>query len=227
MQVPAAFELSRAPGFRLWRRRELEGLDLDRWRRRGEAELAAASGEAFGAGRGHARRVELLGRPAVWRCNAHGGLLGGLFGRRFLSYDRLEEELTLSETLRSHGVATPEVLLALAQRSGLFWRQHLVTAEVPAAATVFDCRDQPAALAAAAALLEELFQLGLWAPDLHPANLLWQAAERRCWVIDLADCRLLGRPLTAGERRARLGRFARYFRKHGGEVPAPFAEPAR
>ncbi|MBC8327408.1 MAG: hypothetical protein H8E31_01520 [Planctomycetes bacterium] len=226
MQVPAAFELSRAPGFRLWRRRGLAGVDADRWRLEGETLLAEAAGEAFDAGRGFVRRVDLLGRPAVWRVNAHGGLFGRILGRRFLSPDRLEEELTLSETLRGHGVQTPEVLVALARRSGACWRQHLVTAEVPGARTVFEAREQPLALEAADALLEELFRIGLWAPDLHPANMLWQEEEERCWVIDLADCRLLGRPLTAGEQRVRRWRFVRYFRNHDAHMESgPFRWP--
>ncbi len=223
MEVPAAFDAHRGPGVRLWLRRGLDGVDAAAWRERGEELLAQASGEAYGAGRGHARRAVIGGRAAAWRVNAHGGLLGGLLGLRFLSPDRLEEELTLSETLRSHGVDTPEILLALAVRRGGFWRQHLVTAEVPAARTVFEARGDARALGAADALLDTLFGLGLWAPDLHPANLLWQAEAERCWLIDLAACRLLGRPLTAAEQRARRARFARYFRKHAGEVPAPFA----
>lgn len=222
MQVPAAFELHLEPGLRLWSRRGLAGFDATPWRADPAACLHAGAGAAYDEGRGHARRLELAGRPAVWRRNAHGGLLGPLLGRRFLDSRRLEEELTLSETLRSHAVATPEILLAVASRHGPWWRQDLVTARVPGAVTVFAARARPAALAAASELLEELFRIGFWAPDLHPANLLWQEDERRCWLIDLATCRLLGRPLTARERRARRRRFARYFLKHGGAVPAPF-----
>lgn len=229
---------SRAPvlhesaGRRLWMAASLEDEDPAAWLAGGaEAlELRAAEtggGRVLGKGRGAARALTLGGRPGVWRHNRHGGLMRDLLGDRYVSSVRLAREVALSTELRKAGVATPEVLLALAERRGGWVRQHLVTEEVVGAVTVFDAREDEAALAAADALLEQVFELGLWATDLHPANLLWQAdADHpdggRCWIIDLAGAAMRMGPLRPQERAARRARFARYFQKHAGSVPARF-----
>jgi hypothetical protein len=212
---------------RLWLAPALQrGQDPLAWREEGELLLAAhAKEEEFAtAGRGRTRLVALGGHEGVWRVNRHGGLLGGLRGDRYASPARLQDEVTLAGHLRALGVPTPPVLLALAARRGVAWRQHLVTLRVPEAVTVFAAREDTAAAAAARALLDRCWELGLWAADLHPDNLLWQAATGRCWLIDLAGARLLGRPLTARERAARDARFLRYFRKHADAVPAAYHE---
>ncbi len=242
MAESATHLLQTAPGVRLWLATELEGAeDWAAWLADGEAMLnkrAAAADMVVGGGRGSTRRVvfgadgnsaaELDATTAtvkhgVWRINRHGGLLGGLQGNRYRSPRRLKAELDLSEALRTRGIDTPRVLLALAVKRGLSWRQHLVTEEVPGAVTVFDAREQTAALQAADTLLDQLCDVGLWATDLHPGNMLWQADAGRCWVIDLAGAKLMPRPLTEPQRFARRQRFARYFAKHGGSVPELFA----
>ncbi len=222
------------PRVRLWLAHGLSGEDTSAWLARGEAlleERAHAAGDrVLGTGRGAARALQIGGRPGVWRVNRHGGLLGGLQGARYRSPDRLAREVLLSSWLRSQGVDTPAVLLALAVRQGRFWRQHLVTEEVCDARTVFDAREEEQALAAAEAMLERVFELGLWATDLHPGNLLWQpnsasAEPGRCWLLDLAGASLRNRPLTQEERRTRRERFARFFQKHAGAVPTRFSDP--
>ncbi len=209
---------------RLWLApRLLAGLNLQQWLADGELLLSAQAREEAGSGRGAARRVALAGNEGVWRVNRHGGLLGRLRGDRFGSPRRLAREVEVVARLRRLEIATPPVLLALAVRRGGAWRQHLLTALVPDACTLFEVRQDAGAAAAARALLEELFDVGLWASDLHPANLLWQPGPRCCWIVDLAGARLLQRPLRRGERRARIARFLRYFVKHAGAVPAPYA----
>jgi len=216
---------------KLWLAPQLLGESADSWLRQGEDRLWECAAEAgdrvLGTGRAPARAVTIGGRNGVWRRNRHGGLLGDLQGDRYRSARRLADEISLSRQLRELGVATPQVLLALAQRRTGFWRQNLVTEEVVDAQTVFAARDSAAALDSAADLLEQTFAVGLWATDLHPDNMLWQpddshAAGGRCWVIDLAGARLMGRPLNSEEAQARRSRFARYFQKHAGEVPERF-----
>jgi len=228
MEVPPAFQRLARPGALLVVRRELRepAGGWASWLEQGPARLRAAASGVAGGGRGAARRLELGGRQAVWRHNRHGGLLAVLQGDRYAGPGRLLRELALSEVLRGEGIPTPAVLLALAWRRGPWWRQELVTEEVPGAVTVFAARQDARALATARALLEALFTAGLWMPDLHPGNLLWQPATGRCLVIDLAGARLLGRPLAPRERAARLQRFCRYFRKHAGRVPPGFLAPA-
>jgi lipopolysaccharide kinase (Kdo/WaaP) family protein len=230
MSDSSPHRLLQAPGVRLWVHPEVASLEsFELWLADGENRLVQRARQAdaiLGTGRGAARRV-VLGEASekikgVWRINRHGGLLAGLLGDRYPSPTKLLQELRLSAALRKRGIATPRVLLALAVRHGLSWRQHLLSAEVEGAITIFEAREQPDALAAADALLKQLCQIGLWAPDLHPGNMLWQGGQ--CWVIDLAGARLLAQPLDARQTAARRSRFARYFAKHGGSVPARFAE---
>jgi len=203
------------------------GGDWSTWLSHGEQqleELALAADRVLGHGRGAARAVVLTAATeavehGVWRVNWHGGLLGGLQADRYLDASRLIEEVAVSVALRARGMNTPEVLLAFAKRHGAWWRQHLVTREVVGACTVFDARDSAAALEAATHLLQQLFDVGLWATDLHPGNLLWQAATGKCWLIDLAGAELRREALSQTERKARVDRFARFFIKHGGTEP--------
>lgn len=197
----------------------------DDWLVHGELHMettAALLNQVVGMGRNPARKVLIGGKPGVWRVNHHGGTFGRLLGDKYISSRRLAKEIRLSQELRQHGVATPEVLLGLAIRHGFFWRQHLVTAEVDHCRTVFDSRNDRNALSAADGLLGRLADLGLWSTDLHPDNMLWQESTRTCWVIDLPGARLLGRPLKSAERESIRGRFVRYFKKHAGRVPSRF-----
>ncbi len=210
---------------RLWVFPDLPCLEEGGWKiwlEQGEALLAASAAQAetvVGHGRNPARRVGISGFQGVWRRNRHGGFFGSILGDRFLGAGRLESEVVLSRHLRDAGVSTPKVLLALAVRSGPFWRQHLVTEEILGAPTVFELREQVEPLRAAHELMERVFDLGLWAPDLHPGNLLWEEESGTCHLLDLAGARLLGRPLTPAERQTRRDRFSRFIRKHGTRVP--------
>ncbi|HJM38567.1 MAG TPA: lipopolysaccharide kinase InaA family protein [Planctomycetota bacterium] len=226
MSAPSTFESHSSSGVLLWVRRgiELPG-GVDNWQHRGQERLESLAGDVCGAGRGAVRKLPLGERHGIWRRNLHGGFFGALLGDRFLDAERLTEEVVVSETLRAQGVATPKVLLAYAERKGLFWQQHLVTEEVQSAQTIYEARKSPAAIAEAMKLLESLFDLGFWAADMHPANLLWQPESSQCWLIDLAVSSFLGRPLNPMERAARLQRFRRYFQKHAGSIPEGVSLP--
>jgi hypothetical protein len=200
--------------------------DWNVWLQQGEQrleQLAQPSNRVLGTGRGAARAVTFAAHDCcehgVWRVNRHGGLLGGLQADRYLDFTRLQQEVALSAQLRARGIHTPEVLLAFAKRHGAWWRQHLVTREVEAAQTVFTARESAAAMQASTHLLQQLFDAGLWATDLHPGNLLWQAETGQCWLIDLAGAELRKEPLSAADRKARVERFARFFVKHAGQEP--------
>lgn len=202
----------------------VESRDWSVWQTSGESELQAAAerdGRTLGEGRGAAHAVDLgEGHPGVWRINRHGGMFGSLQGDRYRNAKRLQEEVLLSEGLREDGVSTPRVLLALAMRNARGWRQHLVTEEVTDAQTIFQAREDPAAMAAAASLMDQVFQLGLWATDLHPDNLLWRPSDQTCWLLDLAGAKRFASPLDRAQRQTRVERFLRYFRKHAGAEPA-------
>lgn len=212
-----------------------QGGDWAAWLQSGETQLESLAQQAdrvLGTGRGAARAVSFTlpdsaEMHGAWRINRHGGLLGNIRGDRYRDAYRLQQEVSLSGALRFLGVDTPEVLLALCKRHRSWWRQHLVTEEVRDAVTVFEARDSADALQAASALLDQLFSIGLWATDLHPGNLLWQAHQQQCWLIDLAGAELRPEPLSASERRSRVERFARFFKKHGGSEPAGMADLRR
>ncbi len=202
----------------------LQAEDWRQWLEQGSSclqRLAQASARTLGRGRGAARGVEFAnGRAGVWRINRHGGLLGSLRKDRYSSPKRLQEEVMLSAYLRKQGVRTPEVLLALAERRGRSWQQHLVTAEIQGASTVFAAEDQLSMWEGVGALLKQVFDLGLWATDLHPDNLLWDADAQTCWLLDLAGAKILPQPLSRRQRQVRLQRFLRYYQKHVGKVPS-------
>ncbi|MCP4094591.1 MAG: hypothetical protein GY747_14235 [Planctomycetes bacterium] len=223
-----------------------QGGDWAAWLQDGETQLEAMAQQAdrvLGTGRGAARAVTfgLNGDSkdstatesspnalhGAWRINRHGGMLGGIRGDRYRDAYRLQQEVNLSGALRFMGVKTPEVLLAYSKRHGSWWRQHLVTEEIRDAVTVFDARESAQAMQAAGALLEQIFSVGLWATDLHPANLLWQQDQQQCWLIDLAGAELRPQGLSSSERRSRVERFARYFKKHAGSEPAAMADMRR
>ncbi len=182
-------------------------------------ESAAAENRVLGEGRGAAHAVQIQGAAGVWRKNRHGGALGSLMDDRYSSPARLQAEVSLSERLRGLGLPTPQPLLALAVRSGGWWRQHLVTEEITDARTVYEVRDRANAVEAAGRLLARLFEAGLWATDLHPDNLLWRESDGGCWVIDLAGAELRAAPLGARDVEARVARFLRYIEKHAGGLP--------
>ncbi len=208
----------------LWLRDELRpGLDGEAWLREGDRLLREAAGAAAGRGRAPARRLLLAGRPGIWRHNRHGGLAGRLLGDGFWTPGRLQQEVALSEALRREGLPTPEVLLARAGRRGLRWRQDLVTAEVPGARTLFECRHEAGLLREGVRLLARLFEAGVEIPDLHPGNLLVDS-DGRLWVIDLAGARRRPGPLEPARAEVRWQRFLRFFRKHAGQVPASLPE---
>ncbi|MDP7062606.1 MAG: lipopolysaccharide kinase InaA family protein [Planctomycetota bacterium] len=226
-----------------------QGGDWESWLQDGESKLEALAlreDRELGTGRGAARAVAFEssavqgaadGNPVAspgnsvlhgaWRINRHGGLFGGIRGDRYRDASRLQQEVNLSGALRFMGVHTPEVLLAYSKRHASWWRQHLVTTEIRDAVTVFDARESEEAMRAAGTLLEQLFSVGLWATDLHPGNLLWQKQAQRCWLIDLAGAELRPQGLSMSERRSRVERFARFFKKHAGSEPAAMAELRR
>ena len=173
-----------------------------------------------GRGRAVTPAVNIDGVAGVWRTNRHGGLFGGIFGARYAGNQRLRSEIDVAARLDALRINTPQVLLAVAVRDGMCWSQHLVTAEVAGAVTLFDARDDAQAMRAAGECLSKLFDAGYYASDLHPRNMLWVAETQQAWVIDLAGAKMLGRKLNAKEREARLKRFERFFVKHAGQMPS-------
>jgi hypothetical protein len=180
----------------------------------------AAAGRDVGCGRAVTPAVNIDGVAGVWRTNRHGGLLGGILGARYSGNQRLRSEIDVAARLNALRINTPQVLLAAAVRDGMSWRQHLVTAEVEGAVTIFDARDDEQAMRAAGECLSKLFEAGYYASDLHPGNMLWVAETQQAWVIDLAGAKMLGKQLSSKEREARLKRFERFFVKHAGKMPS-------
>jgi hypothetical protein len=182
------------------------------------AKMAAA--RDVGSGRAMTPAVDIDGISGVWRTNRHGGLLGGMLGARYAGTEHLRAEIDVSNRLRALRVYTPQVLLAAAVRDGMYWTQHLVTAEVEGAVTVFDARDDERAMRATGECLRQLFAAGYFAADLHPRNMLWVAETQQVWVIDLAGAKMLDKALSPKQSKARMKRFERFFVKHAGKMPS-------
>lgn len=190
-----------------------------------------------GAGRGAVHMVETpAGRWAVRRYR-RGGWARWL-GERYLraGEPRPFRELAVSDTLRSRGVATPEVVAAVVYPSGLWYGADLATRAVPAARTLaavlFERKESvdPAAEAAAAAagvVVRRLHDAGGLHADLNLANLVVSAGSPpAAWVLDLDRCRVLPE-IAERHRRRMLDRFWRSAAKWEAYTGRPLERAVR
>lgn len=144
--------------------------------------------DARSGGVGRARHVSLAG-PAGERLFVreyrHGGLLGGLFGQRFLGAARPRREISISERARAGGVSSPEVVACVGVRGLLFHRWRMLQVEL------LDCDDLVVVFLAAGATpdvtqarrlrdivrsvarqVRLLHDLGVFHADLHVKNIM-------------------------------------------------------
>ena len=165
----------------------------------------------------------------VLRRYAHGGILGGILGCRFVGSGRPLRELALAELARESEVAVPLALGAVIER--LTWptcRAIFVSAEVPSSEDMVHfcrrvaqeppeiaAREKRQALREAARQIRRLHDAGIEHADLHLKNLLVRCDkddELRVVLIDLDGSRV--RPPGWGDYRLRnLMRLARSVRK--------------
>ena len=166
----------------------------------------------------------------AWR----GGAVARFLGDRYLrtGTPRPLRELQVNAALRAAGVATPELVAAVAQTAGAWYRGDVATLMVHrttdlAALTLGPAPWAPAAREAAwhaaGALLHRFFATGAVHADLNLRNLIVQQDTGTAHLLDLDRCELHDR--VQPERvAAMLARFHRSRRKleqaSGGTVAA-------
>jgi len=175
------------------------------------------------SGRGAAYRIGLPGGlRVVVRLYRRGGLLARLLHETYLGiHPRPLRELALTAEIRRRGVAAAEVLAARVE-GWIAYRGALVTAEVPAAATLVealraapDIAARRALAAAAGRAVASLHAAGVFHADLNLTNLLVHPGNDGPSIVllDFDRARLQATPLAARVRRRNLKRLARSLAK--------------
>ena len=156
---------------------------------------------------------------AMVRLYAHGGLLGGLFGTRFLGAGRMLDEFRVHLHALRHGVPTSVPVALRIERRGPFVTAHFVTRKVVDAVDLMDlCADERALLAAqrrrlAVAIAQAVARMhdaGILHADLNLRNILVRdpSGHPEVLIIDFDKARL--RPeLSLDDRLGNLYRLDR------------------
>jgi 3-deoxy-D-manno-octulosonic acid kinase len=182
-----------------------------------------ADAEPLAGGRGGAYRVALPGGlRIVVRLYRRGGLAARLTHATYLGIrPRPLRELAVTVEARRRGVAAAEVLAARVE-GRLAYRGALVTAEVPAAATLLealrrapDAEARRALAEAAGRAVGALHAAGVFHADLNLNNILVrpEAGADAATLLDFDRARLGRPPLGARARRRNLRRLARSLAK--------------
>jgi 3-deoxy-D-manno-octulosonic acid kinase len=158
----------------------------------------------------------------VVRLYRRGGLLARFVRQTYLGIrPRPLRELALTAEIRRRGVAAVEVLAARVE-GRIAYRGALVTAEVPAAATLVealraapDVAARQALAAATGRAVASLHAAGVFHADLNLTNLLVRPGSDGPSIVllDFDRARLLAAPLPARVRRRNLRRLARSLAK--------------
>ena len=193
--------------------------------------------EPLAGGRGAAYRMTLPGglRVVLRRCR-RGGVVARLVGETYVGlWPRPLRELAVTVEARRRGVAAAEVL-GVRVEGGLLYRGAVVTAEVPAAATLLDAlRAAPdgavrrALATAAGRAVARLHAAGVFHADLNLTNILVhpEAGGAAVVLLDFDRARLRRAPLAAAARRRNLRRLARSLAKLDPEGRLAGAEERR
>lgn len=178
-------------------------------------------------GRGLTPVVDIDGVRCVVRHFRRGGSIATALGDRYLrmAANRVLRELNASETIRSRGVATPQVQFGAWYNDGLFRRFDIATRFIPhardLAEALFDNASRESAVARAVDLLRDVVRNGLLHHDLNLKNVLVDA--ERAYVLDLDRAEVRDR-LSSSEAQSMRSRFFRsldkWEAKLGSTLPA-------
>jgi len=228
VRVPASYALLRSGAVRAAIRSDLVPA-LGAWLLAPRLELPSGAAP-IASGRGPAYRMRLGdGAPVVVRICRRGGLAARLVRETYLGLrPRPLRELALTVEARRRGVAAAEVLAARVE-GRLAYRGALVTAEVPAAATLLEAlrgapdRAARRGLAAAAGrAVAGLHAAGVFHADLNLRNILVHPGPEgvRAALLDFDRAWLGAPPLRSAARRRNLRRLARSLAKldPGGQL---------
>ncbi len=168
------------------------------------------------SGRGDTRLLQMGGMELAVRAYRHGGLAGGLLGRRFIPAGRAVKEVEVSESARDLGVATPEVIGIFFEEAG-FRSPVLLTRRVPGVPLPAFVRSEGtrSLIRPLASAVQTLFRAGLHHRDLNLGNFLVERGDPpKVEVLDLDGARIL-HPLPLEIKRRMLARLCRSYRKLG------------
>ena len=199
----------------------------------------AQSGSLFDYAATRPGAVELAGRGVAWHIAApgsqagarwvvrhyrRGGLVARVLHDRYLDSGprRPVRELIASARARERGVATPEVVAAVAYPVGGWYRADIATLYLPdsrdLAARLFDDDDverRRDAMRLAGALMRHAHDAGVVHNDLNLKNILIAGggADARAWLLDLDRAVVMRDAAAKFERDLMLRRFGRSLRK--------------
>jgi hypothetical protein len=184
---------------------------------------ALLRGAASGSGRGTTRRCGLSsGGFARLKQLRRGGLVGPLWGERFVGSRRLLRNLSLPVEAAHRGIDTPAPLGLLIVRAGpglvRGWLAVEDLEQTDDLAALFRSGRPPtrAELACVMRMVRRMHDLGLEHRDLNLGNLLLRrGSEPRSFVIDLDSARLHGGSLGFNLRQRALRRLERSHAKSG------------
>lgn len=219
--VPPGYEAIAAPPVRAIVRRDLTA-SVRAWVL-GAPLVTPPAAEPISSGRGGAYRVELAsGQRAVVRPYRRGGLLGPLWGNRYVGRTpRPFAELAVTVAARARGVLVPEVLAARVEGRGIY-SGTLMTAELPGMVPLLtalrDARDAAARsrlAASAGGAIARMHAAGIYHADLNLGNVLVAPArpDGEAALIDFDRGRIVTGVVPPALRTANLERFARSRRK--------------
>jgi len=219
--VPSTYEVVGAAPVRAAIRRDLVPV-LGPWLLAQRLEIPPDAAP-IASGRGAAFRITFPGgHRMVLRLYRRGGFLARLVRETYLGLQpRPLRELALTVEVRRRGVPAAEVLAARVE-GGITYRGALVTAEVPAAATLVealraapDVAARRALAAATGRAIARLHAAGVFHADLNLTNLLVHPGEDGPGVVllDFDRARLRATPLPIRVRRRNLRRLARSLAK--------------
>jgi tetratricopeptide (TPR) repeat protein len=193
----------------------------------------AAGDEPPKAGRAPMERLALPDGVALVRRCRRGGLLGRFLGDTHFNGRRFLREIALSDALRRRGIPTPEAIGGVRREviPGVY-RAEILTREVPGSLDLAAAlRTLPPGeagaerkrelLAAAARLLRQMHDAGLWHADLNARNILI-IPDGSAMILDLDRAELLDELPFRG-RAANLARLYRSLHKLG-LAPAPVGD---
>lgn len=194
--------------------------DADAWR---DAEKAG------GVSRGTVRYIRHRGQDWVLRHYHRGGLVGRFIDDGFIwlgeERTRCFREWRLLDRLRHQGLPVPRPVAARYTRTGLAYRQDLVTVRLPGAEPLAvrlarEGGDEPL-WTAVGELVGRFHAHGVWHADLTAHNLQVDRGDA-LWLLDFDRGRLRG-PGSAWRRR-NLARLRRSLEKVSRSSPIGFGE---
>lgn len=164
---------------------------------------AAGATRELSGGRGAAWMIELGGAPAAVRHYRRGGWMGPVLGDRYLdSPPRPFVELSVSESLREAGVATPRVLAAVVTPAHPGYRADIATEWLSPGLdlqeilrpNLYPDKERTAAVEEAGETIGRAHAAGLDHPDLRPRNVFLQPLDGgwKAALLDLDRARIAG-----------------------------------